>query len=401
MRSSELIATKPLLSLVFALWAGALGLAQGSGTYSSTLYSNGGFVSGIGNGFGGADTSELQVISVGPPLQTLTAYGLHWKQSEASSLADDFTVPSSKIWSLSTLKWYGYQTGAPPGPTSSITDIHLRVWDNRPDLPGATVLYGDTTTNRLLGSTFTNAYRVRGGLLTNNLRPVFELQIDLSWLPALSAGTYWLDITSAGDGALQGAWAVPTSPWLATNNSAQFHDVYGEWRPTDSGIGRAPCDFPFQLTGTETNTPVAYCTAKINSLACVSAITSTGLASAASGSGFVVSSSNNLNNKPGLLLYGSTGQAAGPFLGGILCINAPIKRSLALDSAGNPPPNACSGVYSIDMNAFAVGALGGNPFSALTVVGTTIDCQFWGRDPGFAPPDNVSLSDALEYQIGP
>jgi hypothetical protein len=151
-----------------------------------------------------------------------------------------------------------------------------------------------------------------------------------------------------------------------------------------------------------TGTPVVYCTAKLNSLGCLPTIGFTGAPSATAGSGFVVNGTNVRNNKSGLLFYGVTGQASTAFQGGTLCVKAPIKRTPAVNSGGSPSPaNDCSGAYSIDMNAFAVGSLGGTPLAALTVAGTVVDCQFWGRDPGFPAPNNTTLTDGLEYTVCP
>jgi hypothetical protein len=147
-------------------------------------------------------------------------------------------------------------------------------------------------------------------------------------------------------------------------------------------------------------TPTIYCTAKFNSQGCLPDISSFGTASASAGSGFLIGCSGVLNNKSGLLFYGVSGSNSTPFQGGTLCVGAPIKRTPAVNSGGTPPPGTdCSGQFLIDLNAVAVGALGGTPLAALTVSGTVVNVQWWGRDPGFAAPNNTTLSGGLSYTI--
>lgn len=143
----------------------------------------------------------------------------------------------------------------------------------------------------------------------------------------------------------------------------------------------------------------SYCAAKLTSNGCTPSIGSTGMPSASASSGFVVSATGMINNKPCILLYGTSGPDTAPFQGGTLCLAPPVRRTPGGNSLGNPPPNDCSGAPSIDMNAFAAGTLGGTPLAALSVPGTVVHCQWWGRDPGFAAPDNSQLSNGLQYTV--
>jgi hypothetical protein len=154
--------------------------------------------------------------------------------------------------------------------------------------------------------------------------------------------------------------------------------------------------FTFSLLDAST----VYCTAKVNSLGCTPTIAATGMASATAAHGFVVSCSDVRNRKPGLLMYGVSGRAAGPFQGGTLCVQSPVHRTTVVNSNGSASPaQDCTGVYVMDMNAFARGMLGGAPMLELSELGTTVNCQWWGRDPGFPAPFNSTLSDGLEYSV--
>jgi hypothetical protein len=65
-----------------------------------------------------------------------------------------------------------------------------------------------------------------------------------------------------------------------------------------------------------------------------------------------------------------------------------------LQNSGGLPP--CGGSFQIDFNAYI--ASGKDP---ALVSGQQVWVQTWSRDPGFAPPNNTSLSDAVTFTLCP
>jgi Tol biopolymer transport system component len=205
-------------------------------------------------------------------------------------------------------------------------------------------------------------------------------------------------VTTAG---VQGDWVSGWPGRTALSTNASHVGFQSLATNLVGGDTNGYSDVFVRGTGLDT-LPATYCTAKTNSLGCVPAIASSGAPSASAGSGFLVRGLNVRNNKPGLLFYGVSGQLAAPFQGGTLCVAPQVKRTPAVVSGGNAlPANDCSGVYQIDFNAFAAGSLGGTPLASLQVAGTAVDTQWWGRDPGFAAPNNTTLTNALHFLVGP
>jgi hypothetical protein len=139
--------------------------------------------------------------------------------------------------------------------------------------------------------------------------------------------------------------------------------------------------------------PLVYGTAKVNSLGCTPSIGWSGAPSASVAGPFLVTASNVLSNKTGLLFYGFAPDAQ-PFQGGTKLVANPVRRTALQNSGGNPPPDDCSGTYGLDMNARIQG--GADPS---LVAGAHVFCQYWSRDP--ASPSSTGLTNGLSFLIGP
>jgi Tol biopolymer transport system component len=137
--------------------------------------------------------------------------------------------------------------------------------------------------------------------------------------------------------------------------------------------------------------PGSYCAAKVNSQGCVPRIGFSGSPSLSGPDDFKITAVEALFGKPGVLFW-SGGWDSKPFLGGTLCVKAPIIRTASQTAAS--APYSCSGSYSFHFShAYMQQQLLG--------LGETYYAQWWSRDPGFAAPNNVGLTDALRFTICP
>ncbi len=148
----------------------------------------------------------------------LSTYGFGNQASAGNRVADDFTVTGGG-WFVDSMTFFGYQTGS--STTSTFTGLNLRIWDGPPDDAGSMVVFGDTTTNRLASTTWSNIYRVLDTGLLDSTRPVMALVATVNTF--LPAGTYWVDWQADGTLA-SGPWAPPISilGQTTTGNAKQF-----------------------------------------------------------------------------------------------------------------------------------------------------------------------------------
>ncbi|MEI2690136.1 MAG: hypothetical protein V9H69_10695 [Anaerolineae bacterium] len=110
-----------------------------------------------------------------------STYGFGHAVSSGFRVADDFTVPAGG-WNVASITFFAYQTGSTTA--STINAVNVRIWDGPPNA-GGTVIWGDTTTNRLASSAWSNIYRVLDSALTNSQRPIMaDVATVGTFLPA-------------------------------------------------------------------------------------------------------------------------------------------------------------------------------------------------------------------------
>ncbi len=135
-----------------------------------------------------------------------------------------------------------------------------------------------------------------------------------------------------------------------------------------------------------------YCTPKTNSLGCTPRIANIGFPSLTDNASLFVKALRVRSHQNGMLLWSRTQQST-PFGGGTLCVGSPIRRT-PVQNAGGLAPADCSGQYSFH---FSPAFLRTEGFSA----GDSLYAQFYGRDPGFPAPANITLTDAAAFILLP
>ena len=133
-------------------------------------------------------------------------------------------------------------------PNSPLQSATVRLWLGTPGAGGFPIA-GNTVTNRLYATDFSNTYRV-GTNLMDNQAAVKEAWIDLSWLPPLNQGTYWLEIGARGMNQSFGPFAVPRVPHGNTDGARAMNVFNGQWSALTAPNTGQSVGFPFLLLGT-------------------------------------------------------------------------------------------------------------------------------------------------------
>jgi PKD repeat protein len=216
-----------------------VGLLAGS-AQAQILFDNGPIFNSPGTGAGGANESVLYTTTF-----AMGTIGFGQQQTAFNRIADDFLATGCSI-RIDSVVLFGYQTNS--GTTSTFTNVNLRIWNGVPDAVGSTIVFGDTTTNRLIRTAWSGVYRITETTTGNTARPIMRNVLNVGGI-TVAGGTYWLDWSSAGSSA-SGPWAPPRTPaGVATTGNGRQRTGSTWNNAVDGGTGNPPQGFPFIIYG--------------------------------------------------------------------------------------------------------------------------------------------------------
>jgi hypothetical protein len=143
----------------------------------------------------------------------------------------------------------------------------------------------------------------------------------------------------------------------------------------------------------------AYCTAGVSASGCQASIDVSGTASSTAVSGFDLSASGVEGDENGLFFFGANGRQAKPWGNGtsFQCVVPPVARASLL--AGTGTTGSCDGSFGQDLNALWCPSCpkpAKNPGA-----GAVVQAQLWYRDPLSTSNRTTSLSNAIDFCVGP
>ena len=179
--------------------------------------------------------------------------------------------------------------------------------------------------------------------------------------------------------------------WVLRGNESQSQSVK-QFASRDSSF---TTDVP-ELIVDWTLPAVNYCTAGTSSNGCQASLSVSGSASATQTTGFVLSAATVEGNKDGLFFFGTNGRQANAWGNGtsFQCVVPPVNRGGLLRASGLA--GQCDGAFAQDLNARWQAKPNQNPGA-----GALVQAQLWFRDPANTSNQTTSLSDAIEFAVGP
>jgi len=204
-------------------------------TRSGEVYNNGPFITHPGQGANGADASAYNA-----PFSS--AYGVGANITAGYMIGDDFTLDND--YTIETIDFFAYQNGA--GVTSTITGVYVQIYKGNP-MSGGTLIWGNTTTNRMIATTYTNVNRVSLSTLTSTNRRIMKVTAEIG-LDLFAGINYWLTwgfTGSLSDGPSQ----IPVTIFGQPETGNGILKTPSGWEIAQDFYTGAVYDFVFNMYG--------------------------------------------------------------------------------------------------------------------------------------------------------
>jgi hypothetical protein len=191
------------------------------------------------------------------------------------------------------------------------------------------------------------------------------------------------------------------APWVGAGSITltSFTEIFIDEQPASTVFFGAGGGSTYTVTYTYSDVATSYCSAGTSASGCQASVSAAGAPSATATSGFQLAAAGVEGQKDALFFFGANGRQANAWGNGTSyqCVVPPVSRAGLL--AGTGTVAACDGAFGQDLNALWCPTCPKphkNPGA-----GSVVQAQLWYRDPASTSNRSTSLSDALEFCVGP